>query len=189
MVYTDALSQLFYGAGWSVTLAAGDYAVDDGIDSGWLDRNHVPHPAGQDLRGLLHGNVAPRFASIIDGTSNTIMVSKDAGRPDLYLNGHLIAPGTVIPGYQGGNPVTLANEGSGDGWADYNSEFYTDGDYSPNEHTNWSSNKEVNSFHPGGANQVFADGSVHFVKKATAASVFAALISPNGGEVLSADGY
>jgi prepilin-type N-terminal cleavage/methylation domain-containing protein len=182
MVYTDQLSQAFYGAGWSVTLAAGDYAVDDGVDSGWMDRNHVPHPPGQDTRGLLHGNVAPRFASITDGTSNTIMVSEDAGRPDLYLNGRLIQVGTVIPWYQGGNAVTQSNEGSGAGWADYNSEFYTDGDYSPNEHTNWSSNNEIYSFHPGGANHVFADGSVHFVKKATAPSVFVSLISP-------ADGY
>jgi prepilin-type N-terminal cleavage/methylation domain-containing protein len=189
MVYTDALSQAFYGANWTVTLAAGDYAVDDGVDSGWMDRNHVPHPAGQDTRGLLHGNVAPRFASITDGTSNTIMVSEDAGRPDLYLGGRLVSVGTVIPWYQGGNAVTQSNEGSGAGWADYNSEFYTDGDYSPNEHTNWSSNNEVYSFHPGGANHVFADGSVHFVKKSTAPSVFVALISPNGGEVLSSDGY
>ena len=57
--YTDTLSQAFYGSGWSVMLAAGDYAVDDGVDSGWMDRNNVPHPAGVDTRGLLHGNVAP----------------------------------------------------------------------------------------------------------------------------------
>jgi prepilin-type N-terminal cleavage/methylation domain-containing protein len=188
MVYTDALSQAFYGVAWTVKLAAGDYAVDDGIASGWMDLNNVPHPAGQDTRGLLHGNVAPRFASITDGTSNTIMVSEDAGRPDLYLNGRAIAVGTVIPGYQGGNPVTQSNEGSGAGWADYNSEFYTDGDGSK-DHTNWSSNNEIYSFHPGGANHVFADGSVHFVKRATAPSIFVALISPNGGEVISSDGY
>jgi hypothetical protein len=30
---------------------------------------------------------------------------------------------------------------------------------------------------------------VHFVKAATAPSVFVALISPAGGEVLSSDGY
>jgi prepilin-type processing-associated H-X9-DG protein len=149
----------------------------------------VPHPAGQDTFGLLHGNIARTFASITDGSSNTIMVSEDAGRPNLYLNGRLIPVNTVIPGYQGNNPVSLSNQGSGAGWADYNSEFYTDGDFSPKEHTNWSSNNEVYSFHSGGANHVFADGSVHFVKKSTAPSVFVALISPNGGEVLSSDGY
>jgi prepilin-type N-terminal cleavage/methylation domain-containing protein len=189
MVYTDQLSQVFYGANWSVTLAAGDYAVDDGVNSSWMDINNVPHPAGQDTRGLLHGNVAPRIASITDGTSNTIMVSEDAGRPDLYLDGRLIPVGTVIPWYQGGKAVTQSNEGSGAGWADYNSEFYTDGDYSPNQHTNWSSNNEVYSFHPGGANHVFADGSVHFVKRTTAPWVFVALISPAASEVISADGY
>ena len=72
-----------------MTLAAGDYAVDDGVDRGWMSLNDVPHPPGQDTRGLLHGNVAPRLASVTDGTSNTIMVSEDAGRPDLYLNGRL----------------------------------------------------------------------------------------------------
>ncbi len=189
MEYTDPISKAFYGAGWVVTLAAGDYAVDDGVDSGWMDLNNVPHPPGQNTRGLLRGNVTPRFASVTDGTSNTIMVSEDAGRPDLYLNGRLIAVGSVIPGYHGGQPVTQLNEGSGAGWADYNSEFYTDGDDSPKEHTNWSSNNEVYSFHPGGANHVFADGSVHFVKKTTAPSVFVALISPSGGEVISADNY
>jgi hypothetical protein len=147
MAYTDALSQVFYGKGWTLTPAAGDYAVDDGVDSAWMDRNNVPHRAGHDTRGLLH------------------------------------------PWYQGGQPVSQLNEGSGAGWADYNSEFYTDGDYSPNEHTNWSSNDEIYSFHSGGANHVFADGSVHFVKRTTAPSVFVALISPSGAEVISADSY
>ena len=80
------------------------------------------------------------------------------------------------------------NEGSGWGWADYNSEFYTDGDGS-RQHTNWSSNNEVYAFHPGGANHVFADGSVHFIKQSTAPSVFVWLISPAGGEVISSDTY
>ncbi len=188
--YTDALSQAFFGAGWSVTLAGGDYAVDDGVDSGWMDKNNVPHPAGVDTRGLLHGNVAPRFASVTDGTSNTILVSEDAGRPQFWLNGRLIPDGTPTGplGIGEGGTTIYTNEGSGWGWADYNSEFYTDGDGS-RQHTNWSSNNEVYSFHPGGANHVFADGSVHFVKQATAPSVFVWLISPNAGEVISSDTY
>ena len=75
------------------------------------------------------------------------------------------------------------------GWADFNSEFYTDGDDSQNEHTSWSSNNEVYSFHPGGTITCSHDGSVHFIKKTTAPSVFVSLISPNGGEIISSDGY
>lgn len=186
--YTDPLTQFFYGAGWKVTLAAGDYAVDDGVSAGWMALNNVPHIAGQDVLGLLKGNVARRIASVTDGTSNTIMVSEDAGRPDLYLDGRRIPVGTSIPGYHGGQPTTQDNQGSGAGWADYASEFYTDGDYSK-EHTNWSSNNEVYSFHPGGANHVFADGSVRFIKKTVNPAVFTALISPNRGEVISADSF
>jgi prepilin-type N-terminal cleavage/methylation domain-containing protein len=187
-VYTDSLSQAFYGANWSVTLAGGDYAVDDGVASAWMDSNSVPHPAGVDTRGLLHGNVAPTIASVTDGTSNTIMVSEDAGRPQYWLNGRLIPDGSIIPGIGETGPTVYTNEGSGWGWADYNSEYYTDGDGS-RQHTNWSSNNEVYAFHPGGANHVFADGSVHFIKQSTAPSVFVWLISPAGGEVISSDTY
>ncbi len=189
-LYTDPLSQAFYGANWQVSLAGGDYSVDDGISSGWMDSNNVPHPAGVDTRGLLHGNVAPRMASITDGTSNTILVSEDAARPQFWLNGRLIPDGTPTAslGIGEGGTTIYTNEGSGWGWADYNSEFYTDGDGS-RQHTNWSSNNEVYAFHPGGANHVFADGSVHFVKQSTAPAVFVWLISPAGGEVISSDSY
>jgi prepilin-type processing-associated H-X9-DG protein len=96
--------------------------------------------------------------------------------------------GVSYPWYRNGTPPVESNEGSGAGWSDYGSEFYTDGDGS-NQHTNYSSNNEVYSFHPGGANHVFADGSVHFIKQSLAPSAFAALISFNGGEVLSGDSY
>jgi prepilin-type processing-associated H-X9-DG protein len=96
--------------------------------------------------------------------------------------------GQSYPWYRSGKPPTQDNEGSGAGWADYNSEFYTDGDGS-NEHTNYSSNNEVYAFHPGGANHVFADGSVHFIKKSTNPGVFKALITYNGAEIVSGDSY
>jgi prepilin-type N-terminal cleavage/methylation domain-containing protein/prepilin-type processing-associated H-X9-DG protein len=187
-VYTDALSQTFYGRGWQVTLAAGDYAVDDGVSDGWLTVNNVDHPPGTDVLGLLKGNIARRISEVTDGMSNTIMMSEDAGRPDFYLKGKQYAAGTSIPWYRGGRPVDPADQGSGAGWADFGSEFYTDGDGS-NQHTNFSSNNEIYSFHPGGANHAFADGSVRFLKETVAPTVFVSLISPNRGEVVSADSY
>jgi len=47
----------------------------------------------------------------------------------------------------------------------------------------------LSSFHPGGANVAFADGSVRFVKSSTAQNVIWSLGSKAGGEVLSADQY
>ena len=47
----------------------------------------------------------------------------------------------------------------------------------------------ASSYHPGGVNALFADGSVHYVKNAVSPVVWRALGSVAGGEVLSADQY
>jgi prepilin-type N-terminal cleavage/methylation domain-containing protein/prepilin-type processing-associated H-X9-DG protein len=47
----------------------------------------------------------------------------------------------------------------------------------------------LSSFHPGGANVSFADGSVRFIKSSTAMQVMWSLGSRNGGEVVSSDAY
>lgn len=47
----------------------------------------------------------------------------------------------------------------------------------------------LSSYHPGGANIAFADGSVRFVKSSTAWTVIWALGSKNGNDVVSADAY
>jgi prepilin-type processing-associated H-X9-DG protein len=43
--------------------------------------------------------------------------------------------------------------------------------------------REVYSFHPGGANAVFVDGSVHFLKANIDIRIFARLVTRAGGEV------
>ncbi len=54
---------------------------------------------------------------------------------------------------------------------------------------NCTNNQQPYSFHPGGANFLFADGSVHFLKAGMDIRVLAALATRAGGEVLRGDGY
>jgi prepilin-type N-terminal cleavage/methylation domain-containing protein/prepilin-type processing-associated H-X9-DG protein len=47
----------------------------------------------------------------------------------------------------------------------------------------------MSSYHPGGANAAFGDGSVRFIKSSTGLAIMWALGSRNGGEVTSSDSY
>jgi prepilin-type processing-associated H-X9-DG protein len=79
---------------------------------------------------------------------------------------------------------------SGAAWADYLSEYFTHGAWRQrNCHTNCTNDNEDYSFHPGGANKLYADGSVRFMKASTSMRIFGRLMSFNGGEVISSDSY
>ena len=57
---------------------------------------------------------------------------------------------------------------------------------------NWnylSLNVTSRSRHPGGANSLFCDGHVQFIKNSINVTTWQALGSRNGGEVISADAY
>jgi len=47
----------------------------------------------------------------------------------------------------------------------------------------------LSSYHPGGANAAFCDGSVRFLKSSTSNAVIWSIASRNGGEVVSSDSY
>ena len=47
----------------------------------------------------------------------------------------------------------------------------------------------LSSFHPGGANSLFLDGSVHFIKDSTSEQTVWSLGSMNQGEIISASSY
>ncbi len=52
---------------------------------------------------------------------------------------------------------------------------------------NATSNNEIYAWHTGGANGLFGDGSVRFVKDSTPAAVIIALVTRAGGETVSLD--
>ena len=90
-------------------------------------------------------------------------------------------------------PITSSPEqvNNGGPWAGFNNGFYLrgasrdgTGDWGPCA-INCTNDREVYSFHSAGANAVFADGSVHFLKAEMSIRVLAALVTRAGGEVNS----
>jgi prepilin-type N-terminal cleavage/methylation domain-containing protein/prepilin-type processing-associated H-X9-DG protein len=137
------------------------------------------------------------FAGITDGSSNTLTAAEDGGRPVGYNRKKVIfsavqAGGTLMPVDGSIQPV----HGGGGAWADPFSFFHPGGAQGPENGArggpcliNCTSDNEFFSFHPGGCNVVFADGSVHFLKETIAPPTWAALITRAGGEITSADQY
>ena len=54
---------------------------------------------------------------------------------------------------------------------------------------NCTNDDEIFSWHPGGANALFADGSVHFLNSNSSVQLIATLVTRAGGEILSGGQY
>jgi prepilin-type N-terminal cleavage/methylation domain-containing protein/prepilin-type processing-associated H-X9-DG protein len=129
------------------------------------------------LAGPLRQDVGTRFEYITDGTSHTILSAEIAGKNELYQAGH--DAGMTLSGFFGG-------EG---GWADatssgsalYGSSY--DGTVFPGPcGINCSNDYGLYGFHTGGANVLFADGSVSLLPTSINMSVLAALVTAAGEE-------
>jgi prepilin-type N-terminal cleavage/methylation domain-containing protein len=131
-----------------------------------------------DYNGILQVNRAYSIPEVRDGTSNTILLSECAGRPDRWVGGKLV---TVGGGQDGG-------------WANRDNEYIVHGAVSKTDptspgpcHTNCNNGNEVYSFHQGGANHVFADGSVHFIRDSMDIRVFVRFITRQAGDITPSD--
>jgi prepilin-type N-terminal cleavage/methylation domain-containing protein/prepilin-type processing-associated H-X9-DG protein len=135
-----------------------------------------------------------RIASITDGTSNTLIVSECCGRPAGY-NGkrqiYFFAPDNLLV-----DGVIEPVSAGGGAWADQftyarlaGAQGRTSGLRGGTCMINCTSDDEIYSFHPGGANALFADGSVHFLTDVSSVQLIASLVTRAGAEIISGDQY
>jgi prepilin-type N-terminal cleavage/methylation domain-containing protein/prepilin-type processing-associated H-X9-DG protein len=116
---------------------------------------------------------------ISDGTSNTFLLAEVAGRNLKFHMGRQIADNET--GGPWGNPDSRINIGG----CDPNDATAVNGPMA----MNCINDKEIYSFHSGGANVVFADGSVRFVKQSVTIDVVLSLLTRARGEVINSDAY
>jgi prepilin-type N-terminal cleavage/methylation domain-containing protein/prepilin-type processing-associated H-X9-DG protein len=154
--------------------------------------------------GLLHRR-GTRLAEARDGLGATIALAEDAGRDprflspyaESYLTATLSDPARPVRG-----PLAPRRYWR---WAEPDGAFGVSGQvnnkYRPMlEPTAWvqvppgasggnnaGANDEIFSYHPGGANALFGDGSVRFLKESTGVQVLRALVTAAGGELTSDD--
>jgi len=160
-------------------IATTDYAVMTGVGTDVNSANTfglLPMTYTDANRyGVLQGNVSTKITDIHDGASNSFLFVEDAGRPTVF----------ALRAQQTGRT-------SGSGWADDENTFAMDG-FTADGLTqggicaiNCSNRNEIYSFHPGGANTVFADGSVKMIRSTVAIGIVAAIITRSASEVTGA---
>jgi prepilin-type processing-associated H-X9-DG protein len=159
------------------TAACGDYAGMSTVDPVLVQRGLIDPPGGPlDERGHYEGvfpvNQPRRIDDILDGTSHTIMMAECAGRPQLWQRRREV-PDRWLNGGAWASRGLLWGRGATPDGTDF---------YGPCA-VNCTNNREVYSFHPDGANIVFADGSVRLLRADIGIRVFAALATRAGGEV------
>jgi prepilin-type N-terminal cleavage/methylation domain-containing protein/prepilin-type processing-associated H-X9-DG protein len=158
--------------------ACSDYNGIRGMDVALAEADPPLIEQVGNYEGVLTQNRMVRIAEITDGTSNTMLVAEDAGRPMLWRAGKLVT-GLYSDGASWATAGLLHGRGS-----------TPDGATQPGPCAiNCTNDREVYSFHPGGANAVFADGSVHFLKANISIRVFARLVTRAGGEVVTGDDF
>ena len=194
---------------WAPNVAANtDYSPVIGVDTrlGTTGLN-LASAAGDTTKvgpwtGLLPKNQKSTLADATDGLSNTIAFAESVGRPYVYRKG----------GRQYSSD-SLNHRVNAGGWSRPASDFSIDGssyDGSvipgpcpinctngediggqtfPYPYYGSEGSAEVFSTHPGGANFLFGDGSVKFLKETIGMRTFTSLVTRAAGEVLSADQY
>lgn len=163
-------------------LGPSDYVVFHRIRPRFYVANNLPAPPSE-LNGALHIDQPTAIVAITDGTSNTIMITEDAGQPNSYILGRDTGntlpegrgwadPDGVSGSLDGSHPATGAiNGGSISGTAGATCIM------------NCNNFSEPYSFHTNGINVTMADGSVRFISRGVTAATYAALSTRDYGDI------
>lgn len=137
--------------------------------------------------GTLQNGVETPILAITDGTSNTVMFLESAGRPNNYVLGQ--DKGVTVPsgeGYGWADPDT--GSGSIDGSHPITGVINTDAVYTGGTcPISCNNDSEAYGFHAGNINVGMADGSVRSLQKSISSATFSALVTRQGGEVVTVD--
>ena len=190
---------------WLGFAATTDYSPTISVDQRLVTLGLVdPYPAPATgstwfgAPGMMAQNSEARLDDVKDGLTNTIMIGESAGRPALFRKGKQV----------GNIPQHIVNGG---GWMRPASDFSIDGSSydgttipgpcpinctngddeggpatQPYPYYVTQGTGEAYSFHPGGANFVFGDGSVHFINEDISIRNFARLVTRDQQEVVQA---
>jgi prepilin-type N-terminal cleavage/methylation domain-containing protein/prepilin-type processing-associated H-X9-DG protein len=194
--------------GYGVT----DYAATSITDINPLGVTSATFPATPyrslafQANGLLK-NGKTTIAEITDGTSNTIAFAEVGGRDPRYMSGYIDNGYNTTFGWTVAYNALSASTGLPRRewrWAEPASAitvsgvinnkvrpmFSTNGTFVTTGVTvDAGANDEIFSYHPGGANCLFGDGSVRFLKESLNVVILRSLVTISGGEITSADQY
>ena len=144
--------------------------------------------------GMFGYQYAYRIAENTDGTSNTLYVGETArfrGETEKNLNTwtRTLWYGTSVPGVSRiqGFALNMAKINSNIANPDIPSNQYNTDYLNPIYQKNGQFG--FRSQHPGGANFLFGDGSIHFIKDSINMGVYQGLSTKASGEVIGADQY
>jgi len=137
------------------------------------------------LTADIMGFQTPTMAGVTDGTSNTMIVTEQAARSQLWIKGRKVNdinpdPFTDWLAPWAGFGTFFATPYTSDGQTPYSA------GYGPCT-VNCNNSSGIYSFHSGGANSLFLDGSVRFLKESISGQNLYAIISKAGSEVIAGD--
>jgi prepilin-type N-terminal cleavage/methylation domain-containing protein/prepilin-type processing-associated H-X9-DG protein len=176
-------------------VASGDYSGIYGVDPELLTLGLVAE-AGE---GAISKTKKLKFADFKDGLSNTLHVTESAGKPNLWQVNQQIGQAPTVRVNGGGwsrpaSEISWLRGSTADGTVFPGSVAInaTNGQQVtvyPDPFFGVDGTGAVYSFHPGGVNALFVDGSVHFITQSIDIRNFAALVTRAGGEILQPNDF